>query len=106
MTSYAQGCLVANLVGLLQLLTEHHYKSLWEQLDDRKPLKDFLLRIFLVFRNLIKQNVFPSDWLVMKMTVNSVVLSSLQEISQPLIFGFLDSRHNFDSQVNIANVFV
>lgn len=92
-------CLVANLVGLLQLLTEHHYKSLWGQLGDRKPLKDFLLRIFLVFRNLIKQEVFPSDWLVMKMTVNNVVLSSLQEISQPLICGFLDSRHNFDSQI-------
>ncbi|KAK7603682.1 hypothetical protein V9T40_003681 [Parthenolecanium corni] len=93
------GCLVANLVGLLQLLTDYHYKCLWEQLSDRKPLKDFLLRIFLVFRNLIKQDVFPPDWLVMKMVVNNIVLNSLQELSQPLIFCFLDTRYNFDGQI-------
>lgn len=90
---------MANLVGLLQLLDEYHYKSLWDQLGDRKSLKDFLLRIFLVYRNLVKQEVFAVDWLVMKMVVNSVVLTSLHEITKPLIFCFLDSRYNFDSQV-------
>ncbi|XKL62442.1 hypothetical protein PGB90_002275 [Kerria lacca] len=93
------GCLVANLVGLLQLLSDYHYKCLWDQLADRKPLKDFLLRIFLVFRNLIKQDVFPPDWLVMKMIVNNVILTSLQELSQPLIVCFLEPRHSFDSQI-------
>lgn len=90
---------MANLVGLLQLLSDYHYKCLWDQLADRKPLKDFLLRIFLVFRNLIKQDVFPPDWLVMKMIVNNVILTSLQELSQPLIVCFLEPRHSFDSQV-------
>ena len=52
-----------------------------------------------MFRNLIKQDVFPPDWLVMKMVVNNIVLNSLQELSQPLIFCFLDTRHNFDGQV-------
>jgi len=47
------GCLVACLIGLLQLLDEYHYARLWEELThagDRKPLKDFLLRVFLVLR--------------------------------------------------------
>lgn len=48
----SQGCLVACLIGILQLLDEFHYKRLWEALMgpnyDRKPLKDFLLRVCLV----------------------------------------------------------
>ena len=95
-----QGCLVANLIGLLQLLTEYHYRNLWEQMKERKPKKDFLLRIFLVFRNLIQQDVYPGDWLVMRMTMNSVVLSSLQEISVLLIDEFLDDKYKFDGQVS------
>ncbi|XP_065212165.1 dedicator of cytokinesis protein 3 isoform X2 [Planococcus citri] len=93
------GCLVANLVGLLQLMDECHYQSLWDQLGDRKSLKDFILRIFLVYRNLVKQEVFSTDWLVMKMVMNNVLLNSLHEITKPLIRYFLDSRYNFDSQV-------
>nr|XP_018899728.1 PREDICTED: dedicator of cytokinesis protein 3 isoform X2 [Bemisia tabaci] len=93
------GCLVACLIALLQLLDEFHYKRLWEELADRKPLKDFLLRIFLVFRDLIRQDVFPSDWLIMRMMTNSVILATLKELSQPLVFCFLESRYHFDNQV-------
>jgi dedicator of cytokinesis protein 3 len=95
---------VANLVGLLQLLTTHHYEKLWDQLKDRKPLKDFLLRIFLVFRNLIRQDVFPVDWLVMKMKVNSVLLSSLQQIKDPLKSHFL-GKWQFDCQVRLQYLY-
>lgn len=42
---------MACLIGTLQLLDEFHYKRLWEALMgpnyDRKPLKDFLLRVCL-----------------------------------------------------------
>lgn len=99
-----QGCLVACLVGLLQLLDEYHYKRLWEFLmgpnHDRKPLKDFLLRVFLVFRELVKQEVYPPDWLIIKMVANNVMLKSLQELAQPLAFKFLDTRSGyFDKEV-------
>lgn len=67
---------------------------------DRKPLKDFLLRVFLVFRDLVKQQVFPNDWLVIRMAANNVMLRALQELAQPLAFKFLDSRAgHFDNQV-------
>jgi len=74
---------------------------MWEELADRKPTKDFLSRVFLVFRDLVKQEVFPSDWLVIKMVCNQVMIASLQEFAQPLIFMFLDtSRHYcFDLQL-------
>ncbi|XP_021925130.1 dedicator of cytokinesis protein 3 isoform X3 [Zootermopsis nevadensis] len=98
-SSAVLGCLVACLIGLLQLLDEFHYKRLWEELADRKPKKDFLLRVFLVFRDLVKQEVFPPDWLVIKMVANNVILNALQELAQPLVFNFLDSRCHFDSQL-------
>lgn len=50
------------------------------------------MRVFLVFRDLVKQEVYPPDWLVIKMVANNVMLKSLQELAQPLAFKFLDSR--------------
>jgi hypothetical protein len=96
---------VACLVGILQLLDEYHYKRLWEVLMgpnlDRKPLKEFLMRMFQVFRHLVKLEVFPPDWLVIKMVVNNVMLKSSQELAQPLAFKFLDSRTGyFDKEVS------
>lgn len=98
---------MACLIGILQLLDEFHYKRLWEALmgpnQDRKPLKDFLLRIFLVFKNLVRLEVFPPDWLVIKMVVNNVILKALQELAQPLAFKFLDSRScYFDKEVSFS----
>ncbi|KAL1512882.1 hypothetical protein ABEB36_002392 [Hypothenemus hampei] len=103
------GCLVACLIGILQLLDEFHYKRLWEALMgqnyDRKPLKDFLLRVFLVFRNLIILEVFPPDWLVIKMLTNNVILKALQEFAQPLAFKFLDSKAGYFDKELWTNYF-
>ncbi|XP_050303860.1 dedicator of cytokinesis protein 3 isoform X2 [Anthonomus grandis grandis] len=103
------GCLVACLIGILQLLDEFHYKRLWEALMgpayDRKPLKDFLLRVFLVFRNLIIMEVFPPDWLVIKMLTNNVILNALEEFAQPLAFTFLDSRAGYFDKELWTNYF-
>lgn len=94
------GCLVACLIGLLQLLDEYHYTQLWEELThagERKPLKDFLLKVFEVLGELVRQEVFPPDWLVIRMQANNVILRSLQELAQPLAFRFLHG--SFDSQL-------
>lgn len=74
--------------------------------QDRKPLKDFLLRAFLVFRNLVRMEVFSPDWLVIKMLANNVILKALQEFAQPLAFKFLDSRAGyFDKEVGQCDIF-
>ena len=94
------GCLVASVIGLLQLLDEYHYSRLWEELTlggDRKCLKDFLLKVFYVLDHLIKRPIFPEDWLVIKMQTNNVILKSLEELAQPLAFRFL--HNNFDFQL-------
>lgn len=94
------GCLVACLIGLLQLLDEYHYTRFWEELThtgERKPLKDFLLKVFEVLGELVRQEVFPPDWLVIRMQANNVILRSLQELAQPLAFRFLHG--SFDSQL-------
>ncbi|XP_034947378.1 dedicator of cytokinesis protein 3 [Chelonus insularis] len=94
------GCLVACLLGLLQQLDEYHYARLWEEFSlggEKKPLKDFLLRVFLVLKDLVRQEIFPPDWLVMRMKANNIILKSLQELAQPLAFKFL--HMNFDSQL-------
>lgn len=95
------GSLVACLIGLLQLLDEYHYTRLWEELGDHKLTKDFLLRVFLVFQDLVNKQVFPSDWLVIKMAANQVILSSLKELSEPLVTKFLDDGrcHHFDNHL-------
>uniref|UniRef100_A0A6P7GBE9 Dedicator of cytokinesis protein 3 n=1 Tax=Diabrotica virgifera virgifera TaxID=50390 RepID=A0A6P7GBE9_DIAVI len=103
------GCLVACLIGILQLIDEFHYKRLWEVVmgphQDRKPLKDFLLRAFLVFRNLVRMEVFPPDWLVIKMLTNNVILKALQEFAQPLAFKFLDNRAGYFDKELWTNYF-
>jgi dedicator of cytokinesis protein 3 len=99
---FLQGYLVACLVGILQLMDTSHYRLIWNELSARestKPLKDFLLRLFLVFRDLVKQDVFPQDWFVMKAETNQVMLQALKEFAYPLMTRFLADRHAFDHQV-------
>jgi len=92
--------LVACLIGVLQLMDQFHYNRLWEEFTDSKPLRNLLLRVFLVFRDLIKQDVFPFDWVSMKLLTDSIMFQALQEFSHPLIMYFLNTT--FDSQVKFV----
>lgn len=91
--------MVACLISLLQLLDDYHYKRLFEELGDRKSLKEFLLRAFSLFGHLIMEDVFPTDWMVIKMTTNNVILAALQQLAKPLVFCFLETWPHFDYQV-------
>ncbi|XP_032511085.2 dedicator of cytokinesis protein 3 [Danaus plexippus] len=98
------GSMVAGLLGVMELLKPAHYQRLWSHLaphpHDRKPLKDFLMRAFLVFRHLIEQEVFPSDWMVLRVQSCKVLLSALQDLAKPLLERFLgDEPPQFDSQL-------
>ncbi|VVC93536.1 unnamed protein product [Leptidea sinapis] len=98
------GSMVAGLLGVMELLKGAHYQRLWSHLaphpHDRKPLKDFLMRAFLVFRHLIEQDVFPGDWMVLRVQSCKVLLSALQDLAKPLLERFLgDEPPQFDSQL-------
>lgn len=95
--------LVAVLLGLLEQLDETHYKQLWDEMStsaDLKSLKEFLHRSLLVFKELLTQDwqVFPNDWLVMKLAANNVIRKTLEEFAKPLVYRFL-GPNTFDSQL-------
>lgn len=95
--------LVATLLGLLQQLDESHYVHLWDELSangDAKDLKEFLHKSLLVFKELMVQDwqVFPSDWLIMRLASNDVIRKALEEFAKPLVYRFL-GPNTFDSQL-------
>lgn len=94
------GSLIVVLLGLLELMEEEHYKIVFDDLSqcgETKELKDFLHRSLLVFKELLTQDVFPKDWLVMKMSVNNIIRKALEEFAKPLVYRFLGT--SFDSQL-------
>ncbi|KAG6460028.1 hypothetical protein O3G_MSEX011735 [Manduca sexta] len=94
---------------VLDVYIEEHFSAalvykLWSHLaphpHDRKPLKDFLMRAFLVFRHLIEQDVFPPDWMVLRLQSCKVLLSALKDLAVPLQERFLgDEPPQFDAQL-------
>lgn len=49
-TSSIVGNLVTCLISLLEQMDHCHYNRLWDEFSERKPLRDLLLRVFLLFR--------------------------------------------------------
>lgn len=93
--------LIAVLLGLLELMDEDHYKMVFDELSmcgETKELKDFLHRSLLVFKELLSQDIFPNDWLVMKMSANDIIRKALEEFAKPLVYRFLGPS-SFDSQL-------
>lgn len=93
--------LIAVLLGLLELMEEDHYRIVFDELSfggETKELKDFLHRSLLVFKELLSQDVFPNDWLVMKMSANDIIRKALEEFAKPLVYRFL-GPNSFDSQL-------
>jgi dedicator of cytokinesis protein 3 len=90
--------LIAVQLGLLELMEEEHYKMIFEELSVAGETKDFLHRSLLVFKELLSQEVFPMDWLVMKMAANNIIKKALEEFAKPLVYRFL-GPNSFDSQL-------
>lgn len=100
-----KGPLVACLLSVLELLDQSHYDRLWSEISERKLLKEFLLQMLSVLRTLTHQGeqIFPSDWRTMHCAVNKVLLSTLDNLTNPLVAHFLDSGW-FDSQVYLIKI--
>ncbi|XP_077992462.1 dedicator of cytokinesis protein 1-like isoform X2 [Glandiceps talaboti] len=86
------GNFVACMLGLLRQMNEYHYQEYINNFQNRTDLLDFLMEIFMVFRDLVSKNVFPRDWSVMIMLQNSVTLSAMQQFSQTLNRQFISDQ--------------
>ncbi|GFS09602.1 dedicator of cytokinesis protein 3 [Elysia marginata] len=109
----AGSLLVSSLTEMLRLMDESHYKKLMNVYPKPKPLrrrlslaaglqsaaacKDFLLRVVLVFQDLINKNDFPPDWTTMRMITNNVMLTAIQYIADDLTGNF--NGDDFDKEV-------
>lgn len=92
--------LVAVLLGLLQQLDESHYVYLFDELASSGELKDFLQKSLLVSKELLANDwqVFPNDWLTLKLAGNDIIRKSLEEFAKPLVYRFL-SFQTINSQL-------
>ncbi|KAM7378128.1 hypothetical protein PAMA_013158 [Pampus argenteus] len=64
------GEFVACLLALLRQMSDRHYQQLLQAFSSKDDLRDFLLQIFTVFRILIRPEMFPKDWTVMRLVTN------------------------------------
>ncbi|KAG1701194.1 Dedicator of cytokinesis protein 3 [Nymphon striatum] len=98
----ADAQLVSCLIGLLRLMNENHYRRLWDEFREKRPLMEFLLKVFVVFGDLVnpsqEKETFPKDWLTLKLVVNNVIFDALQEFSQLLNIDFLEGC-SFDQKI-------
>ncbi|BFZ10880.1 hypothetical protein BsWGS_13919 [Bradybaena similaris] len=92
----ARSLLVACLTEMLRLMHDFaKHSSLRGRLSTViMPMKagtaskEFLYRIMMVFRNLVKADDLPSDWTTMRMIINSVMLTSITYIAEDLTVNF------------------
>ena len=77
-TTTLRGNYVAFIISMLDLMKEQHYIAYVTSYKDDYALLDGLMELFLVFRELIQGNIYPRDWVSMKMIQNNFILGSLR----------------------------
>uniref|UniRef100_A0A8C7S616 Dedicator of cytokinesis 3 n=1 Tax=Oncorhynchus mykiss TaxID=8022 RepID=A0A8C7S616_ONCMY len=90
-----QGEYVSTLLSLLRQMSEIHFHHLLNNFHSKEELKEFLLKIFCVFRNLMKLTIFPRDWSVMRLLTSHVIVATTQYLSPALHKNFSEADFDF-----------
>ncbi|KAG8128319.1 hypothetical protein E2320_015172, partial [Naja naja] len=93
--SQEAGEYVSCLLSLLRQMSDTHFQHLLENFQSKDELKEFLLKIFCVFRNLMKMSVFPRDWMVMRLLTSNVIVTTVQYLSAALHKNFTATDFDF-----------
>uniref|UniRef100_A0A4W3JA09 Dedicator of cytokinesis protein 4 n=1 Tax=Callorhinchus milii TaxID=7868 RepID=A0A4W3JA09_CALMI len=104
-----EGEFVACLLALLRQMTDNHYQQLLESFTNKEDLRDFLLQIFTVFRILIRPEMFPKDWTIMRLVTNNVIITTILYLSDALRKNFLNDNFDYkvwDSYFYLAVIFI
>uniref|UniRef100_A0A669F6W1 Dedicator of cytokinesis 1 n=1 Tax=Oreochromis niloticus TaxID=8128 RepID=A0A669F6W1_ORENI len=93
------GSFVASMTAVLRQMDDYHYAHLIILiLKTFSLLQDFLMETFIMFKDLIGKNVYPSDWIIMNMMQNKVFLRAISQYAAVLNKKFLDQT-NFELQL-------
>ena len=76
--------LVSTLLGVLRLMTQRHYEEFRGALVGKDDEAQFITLAFDIFHDLVVSPAYPSDWHVMMMLQNDVILSVIQALSKVL----------------------
>uniref|UniRef100_A0A7N8YEP0 Dedicator of cytokinesis 4b n=1 Tax=Mastacembelus armatus TaxID=205130 RepID=A0A7N8YEP0_9TELE len=104
-----QGEFVACLLALLRQMSDRHYQKLLQAFSNKDDLRDFLLQIFTVFRILIRPEMFPKDWTVMRLVTNNVIITTVLYLSDALRKNFLNDKFDYkvwDSYFYLSVIFI
>ncbi|XP_035763584.1 dedicator of cytokinesis protein 4b [Neolamprologus brichardi] len=103
------GEFVACLLALLRQMSDKHYQKLLQAFSSKDDLRDFLLHIFTVFRILIRPEMFPKDWTVMRLVTNNVIITTVLYLSDALRKNFLNDKFDYkvwDSYFYLSVIFI
>uniref|UniRef100_A0A671Y8T4 Dedicator of cytokinesis 4b n=1 Tax=Sparus aurata TaxID=8175 RepID=A0A671Y8T4_SPAAU len=103
------GEFVACLLALLRQMSDRHYQQLLQAFSSKDNLRDFLLQIFTVFRILIRPEMFPKDWTVMRLVTNNVIITTVLYLSEALRKNFLNDKFDYkvwDSYFYLSVIFI
>uniref|UniRef100_A0A8D3DV68 Dedicator of cytokinesis 4b n=1 Tax=Scophthalmus maximus TaxID=52904 RepID=A0A8D3DV68_SCOMX len=106
---FQDGEFVACLLALLRQMSDRHYQQLLQAFSSKDDLRDFLLPIFTVFRILIRPEMFPKDWTVMRLVTNNVIITTVLYLSDALRKNFLNDKFDYkvwDSYFYLSVIFI
>ncbi|XP_040200610.1 dedicator of cytokinesis protein 2 isoform X1 [Rana temporaria] len=92
------GNFVACMTAILDQMGDQHYTHYIEIFQSSSDLLDFLMETFIMFKDLIGKNVYPSDWITMSMVQNRVFLRAIDKFARTMNQKFLDNM-NFEVQL-------
>uniref|UniRef100_A0A3B3XDF3 Dedicator of cytokinesis 3 n=1 Tax=Poecilia mexicana TaxID=48701 RepID=A0A3B3XDF3_9TELE len=93
--SQEAGEYVSCLLSLLRQMTDIHFQHLMENFQSKDELKEFLLKILCVFRNLMKLSIFPRDWNIMRLLTSNIILTTAQQLAPALHKNFAETDFDF-----------
>ena len=64
------------LLHLLHFMKESHYEEVRSSFVDSERHRDFLKKVLKVFKDLASRNIYPSEWMAMKMLSQRLVTST------------------------------
>ncbi|KAK2861517.1 hypothetical protein Q5P01_001050 [Channa striata] len=102
--SQEAGEYVSCLLSLLRQMTDIHFQHLMENFQSKDEVKEFLLKILCVFRNLMKLSIFPRDWNVMRLLTSNIILTTAQYLSPALHKNFTEAEFDFKPSLQLENL--